>query len=85
MRLAHSFAMENDLIKADCIEATEFPELAAGYSVYAVPRTVINGTAYIEGSLPEEFFVDSVLKEAGIPMDDSAGEGETAAGNPDKG
>lgn len=76
--------MENDFINADCIEATEFPELAARYSVYAVPRTIINGAAYIEGSLPEEFFVDSVLKEAGIPMDDSADEGEAGAGNPDK-
>lgn len=68
--------MENDLIKADCIEATEFPELASRYRVYAVPRTIINGTAYIEGSLPEEFFVDSILKEVDAEAAASADDGE---------
>ncbi len=62
MRLAHRFAMENDLIKSDCIESTEFPELAGKYRVYAVPKTVINDGASIEGSLPEEFFLDGILK-----------------------
>ena len=62
MRLAHSFAMENDLIQADCIESTEFPELAGRYRVYAVPKTVINAGAFVEGSLPEEFFLDGILK-----------------------
>ena len=62
MRLAHAFALESDLVQADCIEATEFPDLAARYRVNAVPKTVINGLASIEGSLPEEFFLDEVLK-----------------------
>ena len=62
MRLAYKIAMENDLIRADGIEATEFPELANQYRVYAVPKTVINGAAYIDGSLPEEFFLDEILK-----------------------
>ena len=62
MRLAYSFAMENDLIRADAIETTEFPELSTQYRVFAVPRTVINGGAFIEGSLPENFFLDAVLK-----------------------
>ena len=62
MRLAQSFALENDLIRADAIEASEFPELAARYRVFAVPRTVINGEASVEGALPEDFFLDAVLK-----------------------
>ena len=49
-------------MQADCIEATEFPDLASRYRVYAVPKTVINSLASIEGSLPEEFFLDEVLK-----------------------
>lgn len=65
MRLAYSFAMENDLIRADAIEASEFAELSSQYRVYAVPRTVINGGAFIEGSLPENFFLDAVLKAIG--------------------
>ena len=56
------FAMENEFITADCVEATEFPDLAQKYSVYAVPRTVINESAFIEGSMPEEFFLESILK-----------------------
>jgi hypothetical protein len=62
VRLAHQFAMESDYIKADCIESTEFPELAGKYSVYAVPRTVINESAFIEGSMAEDFFLESILK-----------------------
>ena len=62
MRLAHRFAMENDLITADCIESTEFPDLVGQYRVYAVPKTVINEQASIEGALPEEFFLDGILK-----------------------
>ena len=62
MRLAHRFAMENDLITADCIESTEFPDLAGQYRVYAVPKTVINEQASIEGALPEKFFLEGILK-----------------------
>lgn len=62
MRLAQSFALENEFIQADCIEATEFPELSSRFRVYAVPKTVINGSASIEGSLPEQFFLEEILK-----------------------
>ena len=62
MRLAQSFAIENELIRADAIEASEFPDLSARYRVYAVPRTVINGEGFIEGALPEDFFLDALLK-----------------------
>ena len=62
MSLAYRFAMENDLIHADAIEATEFPDLSSRYRVFAVPRTVINEGPAIEGSLPENFFLDAILK-----------------------
>ena len=62
MRLAYQFALESDLIRADGIEATEFPDLADRFRVYAVPRTVINEGAYIEGALPEDSFLDAILK-----------------------
>jgi hypothetical protein len=54
--------MENDFVKADCIEATEFSELAGAYRVHAVPKTVINETESVEGALPEEFFLDEILR-----------------------
>lgn len=59
--------MENDLIRAESIEATEFPELAGRFRVYAVPKTVINETASVEGALPEEFFLDEILKTLSPP------------------
>ena len=60
--LANRFALENDLIRSDIVESSEFPELAAQYRVYGVPKTVINGLASIEGALPEDFFLGAVLK-----------------------
>ena len=47
--LAHKMAMENPaMIRAEAVEATEFPELANQFRVQGVPQTVINsgkGTA----------------------------------------
>jgi hypothetical protein len=54
--------LENDLIKSDSIESMEFPDLAGKYRVYAVPKTVINEAAFIEGALPEDLFLDGILK-----------------------
>lgn len=61
MVLAHKMAMESDKIVAEAIEATEFPELARRYAVMAVPRTVINDQAVIEGAMPESMFVAQVF------------------------
>ncbi len=44
--------MESDRIVAESIEATEFPEMSRRYSVMAVPRTVVNDRAVIEGAMP---------------------------------
>ncbi len=64
MRLAQQFALESEHVTADCVDVTEFPDLAGKYRVYAVPRTVINEEHFIEGALPEAFFLESVLKAA---------------------
>ena len=61
MRLAQQLAVESDLVTADLVEVTEFPHLAQRYSVRAVPRTVVNETASIEGALPESEFVRAVV------------------------
>ncbi len=70
MRLAYQFALESDLVRADGIEATEFPDLTAKYQVYAVPKTIINEGPSIEGALPEEFFLDEILKTLAPPVTD---------------
>lgn len=61
MVLAHKMAMESDKIVAEAIEAVEFPEMARRYAVMAVPRTVINDLAVIEGAMPESMFVAQVF------------------------
>jgi hypothetical protein len=65
VRLAHHLAVASDLVRADCIEANEFPDLAQRYMVMAVPKVVINERASFEGALPEAQFVDQVLRAVG--------------------
>lgn len=60
VRTAHQFAMENQFIKADMIEATEFPDLSNKYSVMAVPKIVINENVEFEGAMPEQIFLSKV-------------------------
>jgi alkyl hydroperoxide reductase subunit AhpF len=62
VRLACQFAIENDNVRADAIEATEFPEWTTRYRVHAVPKTLVNGSFSIDGSLPEEHFLDEILR-----------------------
>ena len=62
MRLAHHLAVASDLIRGDCVEANEFPDLAQRYQVMAVPKVVINDRVSFEGALPETQFVDQVLR-----------------------
>jgi alkyl hydroperoxide reductase subunit F len=62
VHVAHQFALVNDKIRADMVEAAEFPHLVQRYSVSAVPKTVINETHYFEGALPAEAAYLEVLK-----------------------
>jgi glutaredoxin-like protein len=62
VRMAHRMAIESDLVRADMIEATEFPDLAERYQVTAVPRVVINDQRYFEGALPEPAFLEAALQ-----------------------
>ena len=58
--LAHKLAMASDLVQADMVEATEFPDLSNKYQVMGVPRTVINEHAYLEGAAPEAMLMAKV-------------------------
>ncbi len=57
VHLAHQAAIENDNIKADMVEAIEFPQLSQKYDVSGVPKTVINGKNEFVGAMPEEAFI----------------------------
>ena len=59
-------AMESELITADMVEASEYPELSDRFQVYAVPLTVANDKIRIEGGMPEQVFVAKILQEIGV-------------------
>ncbi len=65
MRLAQHMAVASKKVRADCIEAGEFPELAQRYRVMAVPKVVINDRVEFEGALPEPEFLQAVLRAVG--------------------
>jgi glutaredoxin-like protein len=59
--MAHKFAVENDLIQADVIDANEFPQLAIKYGVMGVPKIVVNEKIEFVGAVPENMFLEHVL------------------------
>jgi len=59
--LAHKFAIENSMIRADVVDAGEFPQLALKYAVMGTPKTVINEKIEFVGALPEDLFLEHVL------------------------
>ncbi len=61
-------AIENPFIRADMVEASEFPELAQRYSVFGVPLTVANDTVRLEGGAPESYYVPQLMKKLGIGL-----------------
>jgi glutaredoxin-like protein len=61
--LAHQMAIASPMVRADMVEAQEFPHLSQKYQVMGVPRTVINETTHIEGAAPEPMVMEK-LQEA---------------------
>ncbi len=59
--IAHKFAIESDLIKADVVDASEFPHLALKYAVMGVPKVIINEKTEFVGVLPEDLFLEHVI------------------------
>mgnify|MGYP002824952095 FL=1 len=57
--------MSNPNVKAEIIEASEFPEMSQRYRVMGVPKTVINDQAEFVGALPDELFVNAILESLG--------------------
>jgi alkyl hydroperoxide reductase subunit F len=52
VHVAQQFAFVNENIRADMVEASEFPQLAQKYQVTGVPKTIVNETNSFEGALP---------------------------------
>jgi glutaredoxin-like protein len=63
--LAHQMAYYSPKVKADMIEATEFPQLSQKFNVYGVPRMVINETGSIEGAASEKMVLQKIAEVVG--------------------
>ena len=59
--VAHKLAVESDMVKADVIDASEFPTLAQKYAVIGVPKIVINEKVEFMGAFSEDLFAEHVL------------------------
>jgi glutaredoxin-like protein len=59
--VAHKLAIESDLVKADVIETSEFPDLAMKYNVIGVPKIIINEKIEFVGAFNEDLFAEHVL------------------------
>jgi len=59
--VAHKLAIESDLVKADVIETSEFPDLAVKYNVIGVPKIIINEKIEFVGAFNEDLFAEHVL------------------------
>jgi glutaredoxin-like protein len=59
--IAHKLAIESDMISAEVIESSEFPDLAMKYNVIGVPKVVINDKVDFVGAFNEDLFAEHVL------------------------
>ncbi len=58
-------AIESPRIRADIVEATEFPDLVARYAVRGVPKTILNDRLFVEGAVPEPDLIAVVRQASG--------------------
>jgi len=64
--LAQQFGMVNSLIRAEVIEAGEFPEVAHRYGVSSVPKSIMNEEREVIGALPEAEYLREFLSAVGV-------------------
>jgi predicted DsbA family dithiol-disulfide isomerase len=55
-------AIESARIRADIVEATEYPDLVARYAVRGVPKTIVNDRLFIDGAVPEAELLAAVTQ-----------------------
>jgi hypothetical protein len=65
--LSARLAVESPWITTDVINIAVLPYLAVRYGVDDIPTTVVNGRKVCVGALPEDDFVEAVLKTAAAP------------------
>ncbi len=79
MSLAGRMAIASQHVRALTVEAGEFPHLAQQFGVSGVPRTIVNRGGAFVGALPEQQFVITVLRLAGVDLDVRPQDGAAAS------
>jgi glutaredoxin-like protein len=59
--VAHKLAVESDLVRADVIDGSEFPQLTQKYAVIGVPKVIINEKIEFVGAFNEDLFAEHVV------------------------
>ncbi len=59
--IAHKLAVESPMIRADVIDAQEFPVLAQKYGVIGVPTIIINEKVEFTGAFNEDMFAEHTV------------------------
>ncbi len=62
VRTAHRFAILNENVTGEMVEAMEFPEWADRWKVMSVPHIVINEDVQFIGAYPDEQYIDYVVQ-----------------------
>ena len=62
---AQQFALLNEHITADMVEAMEFPEYASKYSVLGVPKTIVNEHTSIDGLVSDVDLLEKIYSAIG--------------------
>jgi len=62
--LAYAFGLENQRLRVSIIEVDEFPRLAEGMRLRAVPTTVIGARARFVGAVDADVFIDQIANAA---------------------
>ena len=62
------------MVRAEVVEAQEFPHLSQMYRVQAVPKTIINGVSEVLGAVNERTLLQRILSVVGQEdlLDDGA-------------
>lgn len=63
--LAHKMALESDMVQAEMVEATQFPQLSQELGISGVPNTYINRDGFVLGAVPEGKMVEELTNLIG--------------------
>lgn len=63
---AIGLSFENDLVSADVIIASDFPELIKKYSIKTLPKTVFGLNLHMDGHVTEGEFLEMIFQAEGV-------------------